>query len=147
MLKSEVFLEIYGGVWLILRFCEERGTLSKIILSDIPFPIHELFVVSGVPVGMVRGNHAHKVLHQYLICLEGKVRVALTYKSREESEVTLTSDDQGIHIPPNTWASQTYLTEESRLLVFTSGEHKPDEYFRSLEAFYEEVVEGYSRPQ
>jgi len=122
---------------LVSRFLEERGLLCKVVLSAVPFPIHELFVVSGVPLGMVRGNHAHKVVHQYLICLEGEVRVTITNMNRKTYEVTLTPEGPELHIPPRIWASQTYLTLDARLLVFTSGEYDLGEYFQNLDDFYE----------
>lgn len=123
------------------KFLDERGLLCKVILSDVPFPIHELFVISGVPLGMVRGNHAHKVVHQYLICLDGEVRVTITNMNRKTREVALMPDGPELHIPPRVWASQTYLALNTRLLVFTSGEYNPGEYFQNLDDFYESFKE------
>lgn len=133
------------GMELVSRFAEKRGLLTKVILSDVPFPVHELFVVSGVPVGTVRGNHAHKIVHQYLICLEGELKISITYMNRETQDVTLTPENPILHIPPRTWASQTYLTSNTQLLVFTSGKYDLDEYFSDINDFYKSYDDDVSK--
>lgn len=57
--------------------------------------------------------------------------------NRKTYEVTLTLEGPELHIPPRIWASQTYLTLDARLLVFTSGEYDLGEYFQNLDDFYE----------
>ena len=46
------------------------GNLS--ILEDqsiLPFSIKRIFYITHVPLGSIRGKHAHKKCSQYLICL------------------------------------------------------------------------------
>src|SRR5690606_27532651 len=53
-----------------------RGDLSAGEFErDIPFPVRRYFVVLNVPTERVRGEHAHKQCHQFLVCVSGRVTV------------------------------------------------------------------------
>ncbi len=54
---------------------DERGSLSIIDLSKIPFVPKRVFSVYDVPAGTVRGKHAHWMCQQYLFCVKGKIEV------------------------------------------------------------------------
>jgi UDP-2-acetamido-3-amino-2,3-dideoxy-glucuronate N-acetyltransferase len=36
--------------------------------SEFPFRSKRYFIISGVPSGEIRGEHAHKQCHQFLMC-------------------------------------------------------------------------------
>ena len=55
----------------IKSFTDERGNLLPIEFSQLDFDPKRIFVVNDVPVGDVRGNHAHYKTKQYLICTKG----------------------------------------------------------------------------
>ena len=49
------------------RVTDNRGSLTYINnLKEIPFEIKRVFMVSGVPQGLSRGGHAHKILQEIL---------------------------------------------------------------------------------
>ena len=50
-----------------LGFVEEEGAL--------PFAARRVFWVYDAPAGATRGCHAHRACAEYLICLQGSVRV------------------------------------------------------------------------
>ncbi len=93
----------------------------------LPFEVRRFFLVHGVPAGEVRGHHAHRSCEQLLVCLSG--RLVVETWGRAGAGLTLLEDDaHGFHVPPLTWATQTYLEPNSALLVLCSEAYDPDEY-------------------
>ena len=69
-------------------FSDGRGHLTPIeSASDIPFEVRRVYYITGVPGNVVRGCHAHKGLHQVLICMNGSVKVRLKTPFEEEGTV------------------------------------------------------------
>ena len=53
-----------------------RGSLvAGEVLRDVPFEVRRFFVVYDVPTKETRGEHAHRTLHQFLVCLRGRVNL------------------------------------------------------------------------
>lgn len=114
---------------------DARGILSFAELEkNIPFNPKRCFWITNVPDGGVRGQHAHKELHQYLICLKGSVTVALD-DSKFRTEVKLDVTNVGLHIPPKVWATQYKYSSDSVLLVMASSEYDESDYLRDYEEF------------
>ena len=107
---------------------DERGTLVAGEMGEhLPFIPVRFFTISGVPRALTRGGHAHRTCHQLLVVLEGSVSCYW-----EDSEGTCTSilsaDSYALYLPPLVWARQTYLSEESLLLVLASHSYDADDY-------------------
>lgn len=119
------------------RHGDSRGNLSvAIVPTQVPFEVKRLFIVSGVPDLSVRGNHAHRSCHQFLICTSGRCAVTVDDgKSRET--VILDSPSFGIHVPPLVWGVQHDYSNDASLLVLTSELYDGAEYIRSYEEFLE----------
>ena len=80
-----------------------RGATSFAeIDKHLPFVAKRFFVVSDVPGREVRGEHAHKTLHEFLVCLKGSLAVVLD-DGRVREEVVLDSPTLGLHVPPQVW--------------------------------------------
>ena len=112
-----------------------RGTL---VVGEadrhVRFPIKRFFAVSGVPAGETRGRHAHKSLHQMLICLNGTVRV--DYDDGESTAVAvLDRPDVGLLIPPGIWAEQSYANTNTVLLVLCDAPFDEADYLRDYDEF------------
>ncbi len=53
-----------------------RGDLTEVELKrDLPFNPKRIFLINNVPSSKVRGEHAHKKCHQFLLCIKGSVSV------------------------------------------------------------------------
>ena len=78
-----------------------------------------MFYLYDVPTGEDRGAHAHRDLHQFLICLSGSFDVALD-DGFNESIVHLNRPWRGLHIPPMIWASEINFDPGSVCLVLAS---------------------------
>jgi UDP-2-acetamido-3-amino-2,3-dideoxy-glucuronate N-acetyltransferase len=121
----------------IRRFRDLRGNLTVGEFdTEIPFVPRRYFVVQGVPGQEVRGEHAHRQCHQFLICLRGSLSVLLD-NGRRRREVVLDRPDRGLHIPPLTWGSQHHYTPDAILLVFASLPYDSADYIRSYGEFRE----------
>src|SRR2546421_3862172 len=74
---SVVETEVPGvKLYSLPSFEDMRGSLTfGEAQSHIPFEIQRFFLVYDVPSREVRGEHAHKTLHQFLICVHGSCSV------------------------------------------------------------------------
>ncbi len=79
-----------------------------------------------------RGGHAHRKCHQVLIAVKGEVEIE--YVDLLGSHlVTLNSASVALHIPPGVWAKQTYLDEDSSLLVLASDPYDVADYVDDID--------------
>lgn len=130
-------VEILGGVRLyqMPRASDMRGDLSVGEYGkDLPFVPERYFLVYNVPSKEVRGEHAHKTLHQFLICVRGSCSVVVD-DGRDRREVVLDDPSVGLHVPPMVWATQYNYTPDALLLVLASDPYDPDDYIRSYETY------------
>src|SRR5262249_13150535 len=80
-----------------------RGNLSVGEFNrHIPFQARRYFLVYDVPSRELRGEHAHRECHEFLICLKGSVSVVAD-DGRHRTEVLLDSANQGLYLPPMSW--------------------------------------------
>jgi acetyltransferase-like isoleucine patch superfamily enzyme/dTDP-4-dehydrorhamnose 3,5-epimerase-like enzyme len=112
-----------------------RGSLSfGEIQRHIPFDVKRYFLVFDVASEHVRGEHAHRKLEQFLICVAGRCHV-VTDDGTERHEFSLDSATKGVYIPPMVWATQYKFTRDAILLVFASDFYDPDDYIRDYAEF------------
>jgi UDP-2-acetamido-3-amino-2,3-dideoxy-glucuronate N-acetyltransferase len=117
------------------RFIDERGALNLLESSkELPFTPKRVFWVTGVPKGSERGFHAHKTGNQLLVCLQGKILLTLKTHSEEE-KIVLSAESPGVWMKNMVWGEQTFLTEDSVLLVFASNDFDESDYLRDFEEF------------
>ena len=130
------------GVHLISlpRISDIRGTVTVGESGrSIPFEPKRHFVVSDVPSVETRGQHAHRVCHQFLVCLSGRVSVVVDDGHNRE-EFLLDRPDIGLHLPPMIWATQYKYSPGSLLLVVASHHYDPDDYIRDYAEFQQLVT-------
>jgi UDP-2-acetamido-3-amino-2,3-dideoxy-glucuronate N-acetyltransferase len=112
-----------------------RGDLSfGEFEKNIPFRPKRFFLVFGVPNSEIRGEHAHKNCHQFLICVKGSCSVVADDTMNRE-EVLLDQPNIGIYLPPMIWGIQYRYTPETVLLVFTSDYYDAADYIRDYREF------------
>jgi UDP-2-acetamido-3-amino-2,3-dideoxy-glucuronate N-acetyltransferase len=100
----------------------------------IPFEIKRYFLVFGVPGQHIRGEHAHRRQHQFLICVNGSCNVVAD-DGREREEFVLNDPCTGVYLPPLTWGVQYKYTEDAVLLVLTSDYYDSADYIRDYAEF------------
>ena len=105
---------------------------------EIPFVPKRYFVVFDVPSSEIRGEHAHRTCHLFLVCVRGACSVVADDGENRE-EFRLDHPTLGLHLPPMVWGTQYNHTSDAVLLVFASDYYDPADYIRDYQAFLGEV--------
>lgn len=112
-----------------------RGSLAVAEWEKgLPFEPKRCFWVFDVPSREVRGEHAHKELHQFLACVKGSVSVVLD-DGGNRVQITLDRPNMGLHIPPMVWGIQYKYSPDAVLIVLTSDIYKSNDYIRDYDEF------------
>ncbi len=128
---------LIGGARLyeLPRITDPRGHLSFAeIHQSLPFPVVRYFLVYGVPSREVRGEHAHRTLDQFLVCVHGSCSVRL-FDGDASEEILLNRPDLGLHVPPLVWTTEYRYSADAVLLVLASDIYKEDDYVRDLDEY------------
>jgi acetyltransferase-like isoleucine patch superfamily enzyme/dTDP-4-dehydrorhamnose 3,5-epimerase-like enzyme len=116
-----------------------RGSLSFTEFEkDLPFAAKRCFWVFDVPSKEVRGEHAHKECHQFLVCVTGQVTVMLDDGSKR-TQVELDSPARGLHIQPGVWGVQYKYSKDAVMVVLASHTYDSDDYIRNYADFLEYI--------
>jgi UDP-2-acetamido-3-amino-2,3-dideoxy-glucuronate N-acetyltransferase len=129
-------LDVRGvGLHCLKRVKDMRGNLAVAeCVSDIPFEPRRIFAIFGVPNREVRGEHAHKTLHQFLICVSGNCSVIVDDGGRR-ADVLLNSPGIGLHVGPLVWTTQYNYSPDAVLVVLASDPYDADDYIRDYAEF------------
>jgi dTDP-4-dehydrorhamnose 3,5-epimerase-like enzyme len=134
-----------AALYRMRRVADLRGALTVgEVDRELPFEPKRYFLVFDVPSEELRGEHAHRRCHQFLLCAHGACTLLLD-DGRSRSEVRLDRPELGVHMPPMTWGTQYRYSRDAVLLVFASEHYDPDDYIRTYDEFLEEV-NGKTRP-
>lgn len=121
------------------KITEQRGNLTFIESArHLPFEIKRIFYVYDVPTGTDRGAHAHKSLHEFVVCLSGSFDVTLD-NGFDKKTVHLNRPWLGLHIPPLIWAAEVNFDPGSLLLVLASDYYNKEDYIRDYSDFLQRV--------
>jgi UDP-2-acetamido-3-amino-2,3-dideoxy-glucuronate N-acetyltransferase len=116
-------------------FEDERGVLSVVNgCTEIPFNISRVFFTYASPLGTVRGEHAHRKCFQFLICINKEIEVEVT-DSRVTRYFNLNSPRFGLLVPPQLWALQKHMSDDSVGLILASEPYSEEEYIRDYSEF------------
>jgi acetyltransferase-like isoleucine patch superfamily enzyme len=114
---------------------ESRGFLSYAQVGDqLPFAPVRYFLIGGVPAGGLRGEHAHRALHQFIVCVHGSCRVIIEDGSSRE-EIALDSPEIGIHLAPMIWTTIVHDSPDATVLVLASDVYLESDYVRDHAEF------------
>ena len=122
----------------VQRLAEVADLRGNLVAGEIgeflPFDVKRFFVVHGVSSRQIRGQHAHRKCHQFLVCVRGSCRV-IADDGRHRQEFLLDSPARGVYLPPRTWGVQYDYSADASLLVLASHAYDPGDYIRDYEAF------------
>jgi dTDP-4-dehydrorhamnose 3,5-epimerase-like enzyme len=102
--------------------------------KHIPFDPKRYFLVYQVPLVEMRGEHAHRECHQFLVCVRGRISV-VGDDGRRREEFVLDRPNLGFYMPPMTWGGQFNYSPDAALLVFASHHYDADDYIRDHAEF------------
>lgn len=134
---GEVISTSVAGVTLhrLVRVDDLRGTLSAgEFPTSLPFVPHRYFMVFDVPSKEVRGEHAHRRCHQFIVCARGSLTVVVDDGAASE-EIVLDSPGLGLYLPPMVWAIQYKYSADALLLVLASDPYDPADYIRDYDEY------------
>ncbi len=117
-------------------FRDMRGSLvaRQAAGGSLPFVPARLFWVFDVPSKEVRGEHAHRVCEQLLICTQGSVLVVVD-DGEHRQEVLLDHPARSLYIPPMVWGVQYAYSQDAVLLVAASHPYDASDYIRDYDEF------------
>jgi acetyltransferase-like isoleucine patch superfamily enzyme len=126
-----------GGAQIVQlpRLSDPRGHLSFAeIHATLPFPVMRYFLVFGVPSRELRGEHAHRRLRQFLVCVHGSCSVRLFDGARSD-EIALDRPELALHVPPMVWMTQYKFSADAVLAVLASEVYRAADYIRDLDEY------------
>lgn len=122
------------------KLSDSRGFLTPIEASkEIPFDIKRIYYIYNVDKNVTRGLHAHKSLHQVLICMHGTVKVKIK-TPMEEKTIELSDPSEGLYIGPMVWREMFDFSNEAVLLVIASGYYDESDYIRNYNSYLTEAA-------
>jgi hypothetical protein len=117
------------------KISERKGAITPIYGGwHVPFEIQRVFYLYDVPGGEGRGAHAHKTLHQFLVCIMGAFDVVMD-DGHELRCVRLDRAFHGLFIPPMIWAHEENFSSGGICLVLTSAHYDEKDYIRDYDEY------------
>lgn len=109
---------------------DHRGNLTFIEeCRHIPFEIKRIYYLYDVPGGGVRGGHAHKEQHEFIIAASGSFDVILN-DGKKSSRFHMNRSYYGIYSPPMVWRELDNFSTGSVCLVLASDLFDEADYIR-----------------
>ncbi|MGD0420711.1 MAG: FdtA/QdtA family cupin domain-containing protein [Xanthobacteraceae bacterium] len=110
---------------------------GEIVIAEsfaaVPFAISRLFTLRG-PAGAERGEHAHRLCSQFMLCVHGAVDV-ICDDGREPRPFRLDRGNLGLLVPPMIWNTVIFRRADSVLIVLCDRGYEPDDYIRDRGEF------------
>lgn len=118
-----------------------RGSLSFAEVGQkLPFEPKRYFIVFDVESKEVRGEHAHRICHQFLVCVKGRCSVVVD-DGKKRDEYQLDQANLGIYLPPMIWGIQYKYSSDAVLLVLASHTYDANDYIRDYDEFLSLVAD------
>lgn len=119
---------------------ETKGDLTGSLiavegLKTIPFDIKRAYYIFDTKHGVRRGFHAHKVLQQACICLNGSVKFLLDDGLGSKEIVELNSPDTALYIGNGVWREMFDFSYGCVLLVLANKHYDENDYIRDYNEF------------
>jgi len=102
--------------------------------TDLPFEPVRFFVTNVSSGQTVRGEHAHRTLLEFLVPINGSVKVAIEI-GPDCYTVHLNENSVGLLLPTFCWSCQFDFEEGTSLLVLASEPYKEESYIRDYLEF------------
>lgn len=117
------------------KILDPRGNLSFFESSNqIPFDIKRSYWIYDVPGGEIRGSHAFKESHEFIIALSGSFDVVLN-DGENEIKHNLNRSYCGLYVPNLIWRSIENFSTNSCALIVSSILYDVGDYIRDFKEF------------
>ena len=126
------------------KILDKRGNLSFFENSNqIPFDIKRTYWIYDVPGGELRGSHAFKKSHEFIIALSGSFDIVL-HDGNEEKKYSLNRSYHGLYVPNLLWRRLENFSTNSLALIVSSISYDGADYIRDFEEF-KTIIDGTKR--
>ena len=120
---------------------EPDGTLTVAEVGEsLPFLVKRFFMISDVPPGGKRGEHACKNSDFVYFCVNGSLKVLLDNGIRQE-EYFLERGNRGLFVPRMTWMKIHEFSQDAVLLILASEKYETGQYYNNYTDFQKAVIE------
>jgi oxalate decarboxylase/phosphoglucose isomerase-like protein (cupin superfamily) len=117
------------------KIIDARGNLSFFEnTNQIPFDIKRTYWIYDVPGGELRGSHAFKKSHEFIVALSGSFDVILN-NGTTELKYSLNRSYTGLYIPNLVWRKLENFSTNSLALVASNSAYEESDYIRDFEEF------------
>lgn len=119
---------------------DHRGNISFYeSLNHIPFKIKRSYWIYDVPGGQIRGGHAFKLQHEFIIALSGSFDVKLN-DGFSEKTYSLNRSYYGLYVPNLIWREMFNFSTNSLALIVSSTYYSEDDYIRDYDSFIKSLL-------
>ena len=117
------------------KYLDPRGNLSFFENDkQLPFHIKRTYWIYDVPGGEMRGSHAFKESHEFIIALSGSFDVVLN-DGENEMKFSLNRSYYGLYVPNMLWRRLENFSTNSLSLIVSSIPYDEKDYIRNFEEF------------
>ncbi|WP_312185387.1 FdtA/QdtA family cupin domain-containing protein [Sphingobacterium sp.] len=117
------------------KILDKRGNLSFFENSNqIPFEIRRTYWLYDVPGGEIRGSHAFKEQHEFIVALSGSFDIVLN-DGKEEKTYSLSRSYYGLYVPNLYWRKIENFSTNSLALIVSDRGFSDKDYIRDFEEF------------
>ncbi|MBN2350562.1 MAG: WxcM-like domain-containing protein [Bacteroidales bacterium] len=117
------------------KILDDRGNLTFIEGNKhIPFEIHRTYWIYDVPGGEIRGGHAYKELHEFIVAISGSFDVEL-HDGNEKTVFSLNRSYMGLYVPNMVWRQLQNFSTNSLCMILASEDYLASDYIRDFKTF------------
>jgi dTDP-4-dehydrorhamnose 3,5-epimerase-like enzyme len=91
-------------------------------------------MIYDVPGGEIRGGHAYKELHEFIVALSGSFDVVLD-DGNDKRTYSLNRSYYGLYVPKMIWRSLENFSTNALCMILASEKYNEDDYLRDNEHF------------
>lgn len=120
---------------------DDRGNLIALegMSEIVPFEIKRVYYSFDTQPGSVRGNHAHKELKQFVICVSGACTFVCEMPDGTRTEHLLNWPNKGLLVEGMVWREIKDFSKDSVMMVLASEHYNEDDYIRNYQDFLKAV--------
>tara|TARA_B110000238_G_scaffold198084_1_gene241957 strand:+ start:1983 stop:2396 length:414 start_codon:yes stop_codon:yes gene_type:complete len=117
------------------KILDPRGNLSFLESNNhVPFDIKRTYWIYDVPGGEIRGSHAFKKSHEFIIALSGSFDVVLN-DGKKEVKHSLNRSYYGLYVPNMLWRRVENFSTNALALIVSSIPYDQNDYIRNFDEY------------
>jgi dTDP-4-dehydrorhamnose 3,5-epimerase-like enzyme len=122
---------------------DSRGNLTFIENNThIPFSMERIYYLYDVPGGGIRGGHAHKKLHQFIIAASGSFDVIID-DGVNKQKFSLNRSYYGLYVAPMMWRELENFSSGSVCIVLASEIYDESDYIRDYKEYKKFIEQNF----